>query len=83
MKPTDTIVDEPVTIDGLVSAQLDPHQSGPGDAARGLLALDQHDQREIGQQLGFSTIADMARRFGITTPISTFPSMVLGRATCA
>jgi penicillin-binding protein 1A len=33
---------------------------------------------KIGAQLGFSTIADMARRFGITTPISTFPSMVLG-----
>ena len=33
---------------------------------------------KIGQQLGFSTIADMARRFGITTPISTFPAMVLG-----
>jgi penicillin-binding protein 1A len=28
--------------------------------------------------VGFSTIADMARRFGITTPVSTFPSMVLG-----
>jgi penicillin-binding protein 1A len=33
---------------------------------------------KIGSQLGFSTIADMARRFGITTPISVFPSMVLG-----
>jgi penicillin-binding protein 1A len=33
---------------------------------------------KIGAQLGFSTIADMARRFGITTPISTYPSMVLG-----
>ncbi len=33
---------------------------------------------KIGQQVGFSTIADMARRFGITTPISTYPSMVLG-----
>src|SRR6185436_8528225 len=33
---------------------------------------------KIGQQLGFSTIADMARRFGITTPLSVYPSMVLG-----
>jgi penicillin-binding protein 1A len=33
---------------------------------------------KIGAQVGFSTIADMARRFGITTPISTYPSMVLG-----
>jgi penicillin-binding protein 1A len=33
---------------------------------------------KIGSQVGFSTIADMARRFGITTPIATYPSMVLG-----
>ena len=33
---------------------------------------------KIGAQLGFSTIADMARRFGISSRISTFPSMVLG-----
>jgi penicillin-binding protein 1A len=33
---------------------------------------------KIGQEVGFSTVADMARRFGISTPISTVPSMVLG-----
>jgi penicillin-binding protein 1A len=33
---------------------------------------------KIGAQLGFATIADMARRFGISGKISTYPSMVLG-----
>jgi penicillin-binding protein 1A len=33
---------------------------------------------KIGADLGFSTIADMARRFGISGTISTYPSMVLG-----
>jgi penicillin-binding protein 1A len=33
---------------------------------------------KLGQQVGFSTVADMARRFGITTPVNTHPSMVLG-----
>ena len=33
---------------------------------------------KIGQDVGTTTIADMARRFGITTPINTQPSMVLG-----
>src|SRR5690606_34043393 len=33
---------------------------------------------QLGNEVGFSTVAGMARRFGITTPISTFPSMVLG-----
>jgi penicillin-binding protein 1A len=33
---------------------------------------------KLGQEVGFSTVADMARRFGITTPVNTRPSMVLG-----
>ena len=33
---------------------------------------------KIGAELGFGTIADMARRFGVGTNISTYPSMVLG-----
>ncbi|HYD25275.1 MAG TPA: PBP1A family penicillin-binding protein [Croceibacterium sp.] len=33
---------------------------------------------QLGNEVGFSTVAGMARRFGITTPISTYPSMVLG-----
>ena len=34
----------------------------------------------LGEEVGFPTIADMARRFGITTPINTQPAMVLGTA---
>ena len=30
------------------------------------------------REVGFDTVADMARRFGITTPVDTHPSMVLG-----
>jgi penicillin-binding protein 1A len=59
-------------------AQLDPHQCRAGHAARGLLALDQHDQRQDRRAARLSTIADMARRFGISGKISTYPSMVLG-----
>ena len=33
---------------------------------------------QLGAEVGTSTVADMARRFGITTPINTSPSMVLG-----
>ncbi len=32
----------------------------------------------LGQQAGFGTVADMAKRFGITTPVDTRPAMVLG-----
>jgi penicillin-binding protein 1A len=33
---------------------------------------------QLGNEVGFSAVAAMARRFGISTPISTVPSMVLG-----
>ena len=33
---------------------------------------------KLGQEVGFTTIADMARRFGITTNVNTHPAMVLG-----
>ena len=35
---------------------------------------------KLGDEVGFSAVANMARRFGITTPINTHPSMVLGSA---
>src|SRR3546814_5450148 len=33
---------------------------------------------KLGQYVGYGRVADMARRFGITTPVNTHPSMVLG-----
>jgi penicillin-binding protein 1A len=33
---------------------------------------------QLGNEVGFGAVANMARRFGITTPINTLPSMVLG-----
>jgi penicillin-binding protein 1A len=33
---------------------------------------------KLGQEVGTPVIADMARRFGITTPVNILPSMVLG-----
>jgi penicillin-binding protein 1A len=34
----------------------------------------------IGDDVGFAAVANMARRFGISTPVNTHPSMVLGSA---
>ena len=78
MKPTDTIVDEPVTIDGWTPRNSTRTNLGPVTLREAFSRSINTISAKIGQQLGFSTIADMARRFGITTPISTFPSMVLG-----
>src|SRR5438105_7975889 len=78
MKPTDTIVDEPVTIDGWSPRNSTRTNLGPVTLREAFSRSINTISAKIGQQLGFSTIADMARRFGITTPISTFPAMVLG-----
>ena len=78
MKPTDTIVDEPVTIDGWSPRNSTRTNLGPVTLREAFSRSINTISAKIGAQLGFSTIADMARRFGITTRISTFPSMVLG-----
>lgn len=76
--PDDRVYDEPVTIEG-----WSPHNSGNTYAGeidvRTAFAYSKNTvAAQLGNEVGFSTIASMARRFGITTPIATFPSMVLG-----
>ena len=78
MKPTDTIVDEPVTIDGWTPRNAERENLGPVSLREAFSRSINTVSAKIGAQVGFSTIADMARRFGLTTPISTYPSMVLG-----
>ncbi|HEY8592274.1 MAG TPA: PBP1A family penicillin-binding protein [Sphingomicrobium sp.] len=78
MKPTDTIADEPVTIDGWTPRNSTRTNLGPVTLREAFSRSINTISAKIGQQVGFGTIADMARRFGITTPISTYPSMVLG-----
>jgi penicillin-binding protein 1A len=78
MKPTDTIVDEPITIDGWTPRNSTRTNLGPVTLREAFSRSINTISAKIGAQLGFGTIADMARRFGISTPISTYPSMVLG-----
>jgi penicillin-binding protein 1A len=78
MKPTDTIVDEPVTINGWSPRNAERENLGPVTLREAFSRSINTISAKIGAQVGFSTIADMARRFGITTQISTYPSMVLG-----
>jgi len=78
MKPSDTIVDEPVTIDGWSPRNSTRTNRGPVSLREAFALSINTISAKIGSQLGFGTIADMARRFGITSKISTYPSMVLG-----
>ena len=76
--PEDIVTDAPITIGG-----WSPRNSGgnyAGDITlRTAFAYSKNTvAARIGEDVGTSTIANMARRFGITTPITTLPSMVLG-----
>jgi penicillin-binding protein 1A len=77
-KPNDRVVDEPVTIQG-----WSPHNSGGSYAGqidvRTAFAYSKNTvAAQLGNEVGFGAVAAMARRFGITTPVNTMPSMVLG-----
>src|SRR5580765_4910174 len=78
MKPTDTLVDEPITIDGWTPRNSTRTNLGPVSLREAFSRSINTISAQIGAKLGFGTIADMARRFGISTPISTYPAMVLG-----
>ena len=78
MKPTDTIVDEPFTVGGWTPRNATRSHVGPVTLREAFSRSINTVSAKIGAQLGFGTIADMARRFGIGGQISTYPSMVLG-----
>lgn len=76
--PEDRVVDEPTAVRGWA-----PKNSGGGFAGemsvREAFARSKNTvAAQIGNEVGFGAVASMARRLGITTPISTQPSMVLG-----
>ncbi|WP_271299813.1 transglycosylase domain-containing protein [Sphingomonas sp. CV7422] len=77
-KPEDQVVDEPVTIDGWSPRNDSRRNSGPVTLRTAFAFSLNTIAAKLGQEVGFTTVADMARRFGITTPINTHPSMVLG-----
>ena len=78
MKPGDGVVDQPITIDGWSPRNSSRHFLGQIDVRNAFAFSINTVAAQVGQKIGFETIADMAHRFGITTPINTHPSMVLG-----
>jgi penicillin-binding protein 1A len=76
--PDDRVVDEPVTIDGWSPQNSGRTFAGEIDVRTAFAYSKNTIAALLGKEVGFSTVASMARRFGITTPIATNPSMVLG-----
>lgn len=78
MKPTTTVVDEPIEIEGWRPRNSTRTHLGAVTLREAFARSINTISAKIGADLGFGTIADMARRFGITSSLSTYPSMVLG-----
>jgi penicillin-binding protein 1A len=74
------VVDEPISINGWSPRNSSGRNSGQISLRTAFTYSINTVAAKIGQEVGFSTVADMARRFGITTPLNTHPSMVLGTA---
>ncbi len=77
-KVEDRVVDEPVTIDGWSPRNNSGRFSGEMTLRSAFAYSINTVAAKLGQETGFGTVADMARRFGVTTPINTQPAMVLG-----
>ena len=76
--PSSEVVDEPVTIQGWSPRNSNGAFAGKIDVRTAFAYSKNTVAAQLGNEVGFSAVAGMARRFGISTPISTVPSMVLG-----
>lgn len=76
----DMVIDEPVTINGWSPRNSSGRFSGEMSVRTAFANSINTVAAKLGDEIGFSAVAGMARRFGITTPVNTQPSMVLGTA---
>ncbi len=78
VEPDDIVVDEPISF-----GNWSPRNSN-GKFLGEMTVRDAFSRSvntvavQLASRVGFDTVADMARRFGISTPISRLPSMALG-----
>ena len=76
--PQDRVVDTPVTINGWSPRNSGGDYAGEIDVRTAFAYSKNTVAAQLGNEVGFDRVASMAKRFGITTPIKTYPSMVLG-----
>ncbi len=77
-KVDDRVVDEPVTINGWSPRNNSGRFNGEMTLRSAFAYSINTVAAKLGNEVGYGTVADMARRFGITTPVNTQPAMVLG-----
>ena len=77
-KPDDLVSDEPITINGWSPRNNSRNFAGDVTVRQAFAQSINTVSVRLAQEVGFRTVADMAQRFGITTPVVTHPSMALG-----
>ena len=76
--PDDRVTDAPITLAGWSPRNSGGSYAGEIDVRSAFAYSKNTVAARLGNEVGFDNVAAMARRFGITTPISTNPAMVLG-----
>ena len=76
--PDDMMVDKPIRIGNWSPRNSNGRFVGPVSVRDAFAQSINTVAVDLGQRVGFDTVADMARRFGITTPIDRRPAMALG-----
>lgn len=78
MTPETKMIDQPIDIGGWSPRNSSGRNLGEMTLRTAFTYSINTIAAQIGQEIGTGAIAGMARRLGITTPINTQPSMVLG-----
>ncbi|WP_410482658.1 transglycosylase domain-containing protein [Sphingosinithalassobacter sp. CS137] len=77
-RPDDLVTDERIDINGWQPRNSSGRFSGEMSLRTAFAYSVNTVAAKLGAEVGFGTVADMARRFGVTTEINTQPAMVLG-----
>jgi penicillin-binding protein 1A len=78
LTPDDIMEDRPVTIANWSPRNFNRRFVGPLSLRQAFAQSTNTIAVQLAERVGFGTVADMARRFGITTPVSRLPAMALG-----
>jgi penicillin-binding protein 1A len=77
-KPSDTVVDEPITIDGWTPRNYTGRYLGEITLETALAQSINTVAARLANEVGAAAVAATAHRLGISSPIQTDPSMALG-----
>jgi penicillin-binding protein 1A len=78
LTPEDVVEDKPITIGTWSPRNFNRRFMGPLTLRQAFAQSTNTIAVALAAEVGFDTVADMARRFGITTPIDRRPAMALG-----